>query len=80
MGIGRFQFVQETLDHVVVRIVPVSSLAPNEVAALPARVAANFGRVLGADVRIDVVVVDHIEPTPAGKHLFLISEVAPARK
>ena len=80
MGVGRFQFVQETLDHVVVRIVPVSSLTPDEVVALPARVAANFGRVLGADVRIDVVVVDHIEPTPAGKHLFLISKVAPARK
>jgi len=80
MGICRFQFVQETLDHVVVRIVPGSSLAPDAVAALPARVAANFGRVLGADVRIDVVVVDHIQPTPAGKHLFLISKVAPARK
>jgi len=80
MGICRFQFVQETLDHVVVRIVPGSSLAPDEVAALPTRVSANFGRVLGADVHIDVVVVDRIEPTPAGKHLFLISKVAPVRK
>jgi phenylacetate-CoA ligase len=75
MGVRRFQFVQESLDRVVVRIVPEPRLRADEVAALPSRVKDTFGRVLGDDVHIDVVVVDQIQPTPAGKHLFLISKV-----
>jgi hypothetical protein len=61
----------------VVRIVPGREVSADEVAALPHRVAAHFGRVLGDDVRIEVLVVERIEPTPVGKHLFLISRVTP---
>lgn len=75
MGVARFLFVQETLDHVVVRLVPEKSLSRDDTAALPRRVAKHFGRVLGEDVSIDVELVDRIEPTAAGKHLFLISKV-----
>jgi phenylacetate-CoA ligase len=75
MGVRQFQFEQDALDHVTVRLVPDHQLDYDSAATLPPRVAAHFGRVLGEDVRVDVIVVDRIEPTPAGKHLFLISRV-----
>ena len=75
LGIRQFQFVQERLDHVVVRVVPGTTLTAEEEQALCARIVAHYHRILGEEVQIDVVVVDRIEPTPAGKHLFLISKV-----
>jgi phenylacetate-CoA ligase len=75
MGVRQFQFEQDALDHVVVRLVPDHELDLDTIAALPRRVAAHYGWVLGDDVRVDAMVVDHIEPTAAGKHLFLISRV-----
>ena len=75
MGVRQFQFEQDALAHVTVRLVPDQELDSDTVAALPPRVASHFGRVLGDDVRVDAIVVDHIEPTAAGKHLFLISRV-----
>jgi len=75
LGIRQFQFIQEQLDHVTVKLVPGTALSDTESQALSARVKAHFARTLGEDVRVDAVVVDRIEPTPAGKHLFLISRV-----
>ncbi len=75
MGVRRFQFIQERVDHVTVKLVPGSGLSPNEVEALPSRVATHFGYTLGPEVEVDVQVVQSIEPTAAGKHLFLISMI-----
>ncbi len=74
-GVRQFQLIQEQLDHVTVRVVPNTSLSPGDSQALAAAVGAHFGGALGDDVRVDVLLVDRIEPTPAGKHLFLISKV-----
>jgi phenylacetate-CoA ligase len=76
LGIRQFQFIQEELDRVSVKVVPGTGLSSAEAQALSARLKAHYARTLGDDVRVDVVVVDRIEPTPAGKHLFLISKVS----
>ncbi len=75
LGIKRFQFIQEKVDHVVVRIVPGTELSTTGAEELSANVERHFSRVLGDDVWVEILVVDRIEPTPAGKHLFLISKV-----
>ncbi|MCK9356027.1 MAG: hypothetical protein M0R22_02600 [Dehalococcoidia bacterium] len=75
LGVRQFQFIQERLDHVTVRVVPNTCLSVSDSQALAAAVRSNFGSTLGDDVLVDVLVVDRIEPTPAGKHLFLISKV-----
>jgi len=76
LGVREFQFVQEELDRVIIHIVPGKSPESDAVERLRANVAAAFRPVLGEDVRIEVRVVESIEPTPAGKHLFLISRVS----
>jgi len=75
MGVRRFQFIQEKIDHVTVKLVPGPGLSSDEVDALPSRVATHFGYTLGPEVNVDVQVVEKIEPTAAGKHLFLISKI-----
>lgn len=81
LGIRRFQFVQDALDHVTVRVVPTGSLDPGEAQQLQAAIKAHYRSTLGDDVEIRVDIVDRIELTPAGKHLFYISKVTrPAGK
>lgn len=75
LGIRRFQVVQDELDHVTVRVIPNDSLSPSKAQELDAAVKAHFSSTLGDDVEIQVDIVDRIEPTPAGKHLFYISKV-----
>jgi phenylacetate-CoA ligase len=75
LGIRRFQFVQDALDHVTVRVVPNVSLSPSKAQELGAAVKAHYSSTLGDDVEILVEIVDRIEPTPAGKHLFYVSKV-----
>jgi len=76
LGVRQFQMVQERIDHVVVRVVPGASPAVGDTGAVVAEVKAQFSTWLGGDVEVDVAIVDHIEPTAAGKHLYLISNVA----
>jgi len=75
LGIRRFQFVQDRLDHVTVRVVPNDSLSPGQAQELDAALKAHYSSTLGDDVEIQVDIVDRVEPTPAGKHLFYISKV-----
>jgi len=75
LGIRRFQFVQDALDHVTVRVVPNDSLSPDKAQELGAAVKAHYSSTLGNDVEIQVDIVGRIEPTPAGKHLFYISKI-----
>ena len=75
LGIRRFQLVQDKLDHVTVRVVPSASLSSSGELELAAAISTHYGGTLGHDVEIQVDIVDRIEPTPAGKHLFVISNV-----
>ncbi|MBN1855622.1 MAG: phenylacetate--CoA ligase family protein [Dehalococcoidia bacterium] len=75
LGIRRFQLVQDKLDHVTVRVVPNASLSSSSALEMVAAVKAHYSSTLGDDVEIQVDIVDRIEPTQAGKHLFVISKV-----
>jgi len=77
LGVRQLQFVQKRLDRVAVRLVLSQTLHGDDLSALKARVVKTFAHVLGDDVDIDVVLVDSIEPTAAGKHRFVISEIGP---
>lgn len=75
LGIRQFQLVQETLAHVTVRVVPLRAPVAGEVNRLSDAVRVQFAGWLGDDMKVDVAIVDRIESTPAGKHLYLISHV-----
>jgi len=75
LGIRQFQLVQDELDHVTVRVVPGAAASGTEAAALGEAVRAQFCDWLGGDVQLDVAIVERIVPTPAGKHLYLVSNV-----
>lgn len=75
LGVRRFQVVQDKIDHVIVRVVPNALLSMSSATELATAVGAHFGSTLGDDVDVQVDVVERIEPTPAGKHLFFISKI-----
>lgn len=75
LGIRQFQFIQESLDRVTVKVVPGTALNNAEEQALSARLKTHYAKTLGDEMRVEVVFVDRIELTPAGKHFFLISRV-----
>lgn len=85
LGMGRlaslpvlqFQFVQETLDRLVVRIVPNDDAGPEGLEEIRRRVPPMLNEVVGDDVRVEVECCDHITPTAGGKHLLVISRVDP---
>jgi len=80
LGMRQYQAVQETIGNVVMRLVPPPSATPADRADLERKVLGMFESRFGYEIALQVLCVDRIEPTPAGKHLFLISKVnRPAR-
>jgi phenylacetate-CoA ligase len=76
-GIGRFQVVQRALDDVRLLIVPTKAWNDGERRRLEEEIAS----VLGAATHYEIVVVDDIPTTPAGKHRVVVSEIgAPVRE
>ena len=73
LPVRQFQFIQDKLEHVLVRVVPLHNLDKEAQDELKTSVAGAFAPVLGGDVSIEVVIADRIEPTAAGKHRFIIS-------
>ncbi len=71
-SIKQFQVVQETVDRVVVRIVPETSMPVEE----RYRVWQKVQAVLGAGVEITIDCVDAIPPVASGKYRYVISNVA----
>ena len=76
LGVWRLQIVQETLDSVHVRLVVRSDADDHEKEKVRAGVVSILERSLGADMSIEVAFVDHIEPTPAGKHVPVVSRLS----
>jgi len=73
----QFQFVQEDLDRLVVRIVPRDGTSATELDDMRTRIPLLFNEVVGDDMRVEVEFHDHIELTSGGKHLLVISKVDP---
>ncbi|MFW6056250.1 MAG: hypothetical protein ACOC9B_02945, partial [Chloroflexota bacterium] len=63
------------LDRVTVKIAPEVGLDQDTSASLCKAIGTHYRGILGEEMRVDVVMVDRIEPTAAGKYLFLISNV-----
>jgi len=72
--VREFRIVQDMPDHLSVEIVPAHGFGTADEAAL----RAQFALVFGADLRVDVVPVEHMPRTAAGKFRYVESRIAPA--
>jgi len=72
-SIGKFQVVQEALDRITVIIVPVEG-AGERALAHDDEIRARIQQMVG-DCEISFVLADRIDPTPTGKHMYVISNV-----
>jgi phenylacetate-CoA ligase len=72
--VREFRIVQEAADHLTVEIVPVHAFG----AADEAAVRAQFALVFGVDLRVDVVPVERMPRTAAGKFRYVESRIPPA--
>ena len=77
LGVSQFQLVQEDLDHLLVRAIVPGATTAESIASVKQRIEGVLRKNLGADIGIEVELVDHIEPSPAGKHVPVISKVDP---
>jgi phenylacetate-CoA ligase len=72
--VREFRIVQDAPDHLTTEIVPVQAITPADEAAL----RAQFALVFGADLRVDVVPVERMPRTAAGKFRYVESRIPPA--
>ena len=70
-GIRQYQFIQESLDKFVLKIVPADGFEPS----LLSKLRNEILQVVGKESTLAIELVDHISPAPSGKHLFVISKV-----
>jgi phenylacetate-CoA ligase len=69
--VTQFQLVQDSLDHVRMEVVLNPGASESSVASVRSRLSES----MGAGVRCDVVIVQHIERPRSGKHRFTVSSV-----
>jgi phenylacetate-CoA ligase len=72
--IRKTQLVQQTLEHIVVRLVPDGAFSGRDRETL----IANMKQYLGGGVRIDIELVDDIPREPSGKYRWVVSKIRPA--
>ena len=72
-SIGKFQVIQEALDRITVVIVP-SEGAGERALAREDEMRTRLREAVG-DCEIRFVLVDHIDPTPTGKHMYVVNRV-----
>ncbi len=70
--IVQMQVIQESLDKVVVKVVPGPDWAPEGGRVLSHRLVSLLG-----DIDVDILEVDSIPPSPSGKYHFAVSKVSP---
>ena len=77
LGVRQFRIVQHELDRVVAYIVWHSNVDSDTRADREQRIIETLRRRIGQGVTITVEAVDSIEPTPAGKHMVVVSKCLP---
>jgi phenylacetate-CoA ligase len=77
LGMRQYQVIQEDLDNVVMKLVP-SPEQSNTLATLETKVRDMFEARFGHEIALHVEFVSRIEPTEAGKHVFMLSIVTDA--
>ena len=70
--VDSFQVVQETIDSIVIRIVPTKHFSPDS----PGRIISTLQENGASGIRIEIELVNQIPSTPGGKRRFVISKVA----
>ena len=70
-GIVQFQIVQKDLTHIVLNLKTDKTFPRDSIPSLEETVK----EYCGAETRVDINLVDHIEPGPSGKFRFVISEL-----
>ena len=70
----KYQFVQEAVDRIVVRLVMAPARDGLDDRTRSA-VVKHIQQAMGAPVRVDFEVIDDILPTESGKHLYSVSKV-----
>ncbi len=77
-SIARFQIVQETLDRIVIRVVPTSGT--NEISShLQEQISARIHDAMGEGCDVRFSIEEEIPPTPTGKHIYTVSLVEKER-
>ena len=77
LGATGVQLVQEDLDHLTARVVVPEAATPEEREAVRRGVNGILHASLGPCIALTVELLDHIEPSPAGKYVPVISKVDP---
>ncbi len=77
LGVTQLQYVQEDLDHLTGRFVVPDAATLDAQRRFRLKAEDMLRQSLGPDIRITVEIVEHIEPTPAGKYVPVISKVDP---
>ncbi len=72
-SIAKYQVVQEALDRITVVIVP-SEGTGEKALAREDEMRARIQQVVG-DCEIRFVLVDRIDPTPTGKHMYVVNKM-----
>jgi phenylacetate-CoA ligase len=72
VGIAKSQIIQESLDHVRVKLVPAEGTVPDDQIEL---LREGLLERLGSQVSIDVELVGELPPEPSGKFRWVISRV-----
>ncbi len=72
--VHEFRIIQDAIDHLTIEVVPTGPFTQADARALQAQ----FGDRFGSDVRVDVVCLDRIARTAAGKFRYVESRIAPA--
>ena len=79
LGVSGVQILQEELSCVTVRLVLPYQAGDEDMQRVRRGVEDILHRSLGDDMRIDVEFVERIEPTPAGKHVPVVSKLTSRR-
>lgn len=77
-AIRRFQFVQEAIDEIVVRIVPRPGMEADALAH-EEDIARRVREAMGGSSRVRFVIVDDIAPSETGKRPYVVSKLAGVR-
>jgi phenylacetate-CoA ligase len=72
-GIKQYQLLQREYGELILKLVVDSGFSEKEKAELRRRVSENCG----AEMKLNIEIVDRIPPSESGKHRFIISHVSP---
>lgn len=73
--IVKYQWTQRALDRLVLKVVVDPGFEDCPLMQLEQVLRAEIKAELGGTTELEVIVVDHIDPSPSGKHLYVVSEL-----